>query len=43
MNVDEIFLAGFDGYSHNEDENYGEQSMEINKFALLDAMNVQMR
>ncbi|HAQ0870766.1 TPA: 3-hydroxy-3-methylglutaryl-CoA lyase, partial [Enterococcus faecium] len=44
MNVDEIFLAGFDGYSHNEDENYGEQSMEIiTKFALLDAMNVQMR
>ena len=44
MNVSEIFLAGFDGYSHNENENYGDHSMEIiTKFALLDTMNTQMR
>lgn len=38
--AEEIILAGFDGYSHDEDENYAVKSMElITKRAVLDAMN----
>ena len=38
--VKEIYLAGFDGYSHDSKENYASSSMElITKNALLDAMN----
>ena len=41
--VKEIFLAGFDGYSHDSKENYANVSMEfITKNALLDAMNIGM-
>ena len=41
--VKRIFLAGFDGYSHDFKENYANTSMEIiTKNALLDAMNTGM-
>ncbi|UKI37550.1 MAG: hypothetical protein L6V93_05355 [Clostridiales bacterium] len=33
-------MAGFDGYSHDERENYGESSMAfVTRSAVLDAMN----
>jgi 4-hydroxy 2-oxovalerate aldolase len=38
--VEEIYLAGFDGYSHDERENYGDSHMAfITRNAVLDAMN----
>ncbi len=41
--VKEILLAGFDGYSHDVKENYGDSQMEmITRNAVLDAMNVGM-
>ena len=41
--VQEIYLAGFDGYTHNANENYGNSQMElIMRNAVLDAMNVGM-
>lgn len=41
--VQEIYLAGFDGYSHDVKENYGERQMEIiTRNTVLDAMNVGM-
>ena len=41
--VKEIMLAGFDGYSHDVKENYGDSQMEmITRNAVLDAMNVGM-
>ena len=40
MGVKKIYLAGFDGYSHDEKENYGESTMAfVTKTAILDAMN----
>ena len=41
--VSEIILAGFDGYSHDVRENYGDSQMAfITKNAILDAMNKGM-
>lgn len=41
--VKEVFLAGFDGYSHDTTENYADSKMEfINKDLVLDAMNKGM-
>lgn len=41
--VKEIMLAGFDGYSHDMEENYGENKMAFyTRNAVLDAMNVGM-
>lgn len=41
--VSEIMLAGFDGYSHDESENYGDDQMAyITKNSILDAMNIGM-
>lgn len=38
--VKEILLAGFDGYSHDMTENYGEKKMAFyTRNAILDAMN----
>ena len=43
IGVKKIYLAGFDGYSHDEKENYGESSMAfVTKSAVLDAMNQGM-
>lgn len=43
IGVKKIYLAGFDGYSHDETENYGESSMAfVTKSAVLDAMNQGM-
>lgn len=40
MGVRKIYLAGFDGYSHDEKENYGEATMAfVTRTAILDAMN----
>lgn len=40
MGIKKIYLAGFDGYSHDERENYGESSMAfVTRSAVLDAMN----
>lgn len=36
-------LAGFDGYSHDVNENYADASLElITRNAVLDAMNIGM-
>ena len=41
--VNEIYLAGFDGYSHDTKENYSDSSLElITKNAVLDKMNEGM-
>lgn len=41
--VDKIYLAGFDGYSHDAKENYADnQLVFITKSAVLDAMNEGM-
>ena len=41
--VKKIYLAGFDGYSHDVRENYGSSEMAfITRNAVLDAMNVGM-
>lgn len=41
--VCEIFMAGFDGYSHDSSKNYSNQRlMLITKNALVDAMNEGM-
>ncbi len=41
--VKEILLAGFDGYSHDVNENYGDSHMAlVTKNAVLDAMNEGM-
>lgn len=43
IGVKEIYLAGFDGYSHDSTENYAEEQMTmITKNAILDAMNIGM-
>lgn len=40
LGVEEIYLAGFDGYSHDVRENYGDSKLEfVTKNAVLDAMN----
>lgn len=40
LGVNEIYLAGFDGYAHDVKENYGDTKLEfISKNAVLDAMN----
>lgn len=41
--AEEIYLAGFDGYSYDERDNYGDSHMSlITKRAILDAMNKGM-
>lgn len=41
--VEEIFLAGFDGYSHDVQENYSDSKLElITKNDVLDALNIGM-
>ncbi|MBQ9590197.1 MAG: aldolase catalytic domain-containing protein [Butyrivibrio sp.] len=41
--VDKVFLAGFDGYSHDVRENYSNRDLEfITRKAVLDAMNIGM-
>jgi 4-hydroxy 2-oxovalerate aldolase len=43
MGVDEILLAGFDGYSYDISQNYAEQQVAMfTKRAILDAMNTGM-
>lgn len=43
LNVKEVYIAGFDGYSHDASQNYAEQQMAmITKNAILDAMNAGM-
>lgn len=43
MGAKKIYLAGFDGYSHDEKENYGESTMAfVTRTAVLDAMNIGM-
>lgn len=43
MGAKKIYLAGFDGYSHDEKENYGESTMAFGtRTAVLDAMNMGM-
>jgi Isopropylmalate/homocitrate/citramalate synthases len=42
-NISEIALAGFDGYSHDAEENYGEKKMAFyTRSEVLDAMNERM-
>lgn len=42
--VKEIYLAGFDGYSHDMDENYGESQMAfMTQNTILDKMNQGMQ
>ncbi len=42
--VEEIYLAGFDGYSHDVRENYGDSHLAfVTKNAVLDAMNFGMK
>ena len=41
--VEGIYLAGFDGYSHDVRDNYGSSDMAfITRNAVLDAMNIGM-
>ena len=43
FNIGKVFLAGFDGYSHDVRENYGSSEMAfITRNAVLDAMNYGM-
>ena len=43
LGVNEIYLAGMDGYSHDIDDNYAEHNMAfVTKRAILDAMNLGM-
>lgn len=43
MGVENIYLAGFDGYSHDPQQNYALQDMEmITKDTMIDAMNAGM-
>ena len=42
--VKEIVLAGFDGYSHDITENYGDSQMAfVTRNAVLDALNSGMK
>ncbi len=44
LGVDEIHLAGFDGYSHDVKQNYALHQMEmVTKNAVIDAMNEGMK
>ena len=41
--ISKIYLAGFDGYSHDVKENYGNSDMAfMTRNAVLDAMNIGM-
>ena len=41
--ISSIYLAGFDGYSHDEKDNYGDSNMAfVTRNAVLDAMNEGM-
>lgn len=41
--VSELYLAGFDGYSHDVDDNYSDRHMIFNtRYSVLDAMNAGM-
>jgi 4-hydroxy 2-oxovalerate aldolase len=43
MGVQKIYLAGFDGYSYNENENYGESKMVfVTRISVLNVMNQGM-
>lgn len=43
QNVASIYLAGFDGYSHNSEENYGNSTMTyVSSNDMLDAINIGM-
>ena len=43
QDVECIYLAGFDGYSHDSKENYGNSEMAfVTRNAVLDAMNIGM-
>lgn len=43
LGVKKIYLAGFDGYTHDVKQNYGDSKLEfISKNAVLDAMNEGM-
>lgn len=43
MNVKELYLAGFDGYSHDTQFNYAQKNLEmVTKNSVLDAMNFGM-
>lgn len=43
LGAKEVYLAGFDGYAHDDTENYANQQMAfITKNAILDAMNIGM-
>jgi len=43
LGVREIYLAGFDGYTHDVKQNYGDSKLEfVSKNAVLDAMNEGM-
>ncbi len=42
--VTTVYLAGFDGYSHEEDENYAGKNLAfVSKKSILDEMNVGMK
>lgn len=44
LGVQEFYLAGFDGYSHDAHQNYAMHQMElVTKNAVVDAMNVGMK
>jgi 4-hydroxy 2-oxovalerate aldolase len=44
LGVDDIWIAGFDGYSHEETENYADEKMSfVNKNSVFDALNVGMK
>jgi 4-hydroxy 2-oxovalerate aldolase len=44
LGVKKIYLAGFDGFSHESDKNYAESKMElVMKKAMYDVMNVGMQ
>ena len=43
MGIKDIYLAGFDGYTHDSSENFGDNKMNvIMKNAVLDATNESM-
>lgn len=43
MGAKRLYLAGFDGYSHDEEENYGESTMAfVTRAAVLEAINQGM-
>lgn len=44
MNIKDIYLAGFDGYAHDSNENFGDSRMSVvMKNAVVDATNESMK